>query len=75
MQTPVREQGSHHYLITLQIPVGQGFAIASRDGTWTPPAGATRADCYRLLREALADTDPQLATGSLLFFDIQPNRL
>jgi hypothetical protein len=69
------EQGTHQYLITLQVPLSGGFSISSWAGTWTPPADCTRHDFYRLLREDIARNNPQFADASVLFFDLQPNRL
>ncbi|MGW4493791.1 hypothetical protein [Streptomyces sp. NPDC004376] len=68
-------QGSHHYLVTLQIPLGTGFAVSTWEGTWTPPEGYTRHDFYKAVRDDIAQKDPQLTSASVLFFDVQPNQL
>lgn len=69
-------QGTHQYLLTLQVPSGGGFSISSWTGTWTPPpTGTTRHDFYQMLRDDIARHNPQFADGSVLFFDLQPNHL
>ncbi|MET8826070.1 hypothetical protein ABZX40_13440 [Streptomyces sp. NPDC004610] len=67
-------QGTHHYVLTLQAVVGGGVAFASRVGTVTPHPGATRHDIYLDLRAEIVRTSPDLAQGSVLFFDLQPNQ-
>lgn len=69
------EQGSHQWLITMQIPFNGGFSISSWAGTFTPPEGATRHDAYTWVRQDIARAAPEYAGGSVLFFDVQPNRL
>jgi len=68
-------QGSHHYLITLQRPLNGGFSISTWSGECTPPEGAHRSGFYLWLREDIARAHPEFADASVLFFDIQPNRL
>ncbi|MFH0243577.1 hypothetical protein ACGRHY_14380 [Streptomyces sp. HK10] len=68
-------QGTHQYFLTLQVPTGGGFVIQTWSGTWTPPAGTTRHDFYRLLRDDIARNSPEFAHASVLFFDIQRNTL
>jgi hypothetical protein len=70
-----KEQGTHQYLLTLQVPISAGFAVSSWSGTWTPVAGTTRHDFYQVLRDDIARTAPQFASASVLFFDVQPNQL
>jgi len=69
------QQGTHHYLLTLQVPTGGGFYTSTYAGTCTPLAGSTRHDVYQQLRNEMARNNSQLAKATLLFFDLQPNRL
>lgn len=69
------EQGTHQYLLTLQIPMGGGFSISTWSGTYTPAPGTTRHDAYLALRDSIARAHPQFADASVLFFDLQPNQL
>lgn len=69
-------QGTHHYVLTLQIPTGGGLSTSTWTGTWTPPEGAaTRHDFYRLLRDNIAQNNPQFTDAYVVFFDVQPNQL
>lgn len=67
---PLHEQGTHHWLLTLD-------GIGSRSGTCTPRQGETRYDLYLRIRalvldeEGLADKPTPVTT----FFDLQPNIL
>ncbi|MCU7827327.1 hypothetical protein [Kitasatospora sp. DSM 101779] len=67
-------QGSHHYILTLQKPMGGGFMISSSSGTCSP-AGMSRYDVYTRLVADMVRQDPQLAGASVLHFDLQPNQL
>jgi hypothetical protein len=71
----VAEQGSHHFLITLQRPTGSGFGTADWSGTWTPPPGTTRADGYARIRADIAAAHPEFAQANVVFFTLEPNRL
>lgn len=68
-------QGTHQYLITLQVPTGAGYAVGTWTGTWTPTPGSTRHDFYKALREDITRNYPQYRDASVLFFDVQPNQL
>jgi hypothetical protein len=68
-------QGTHQYLLTLQVPMGPGFTVGSWSGTWTPRQGATRHDAYLALRNDITRQYPQYRDASVVFFDIQPNQL
>ncbi|MGW6971704.1 hypothetical protein [Streptomyces sp. NPDC054952] len=69
---PAGEQGSHHWLLTLELP---GRAALTQDGTWTPPAGMTRQDAYLAIRRSIAGEHPEMAHANTVFFSIEPNRL
>ncbi|MGW2547960.1 hypothetical protein ACWC5I_45635, partial [Kitasatospora sp. NPDC001574] len=79
-QVPVAaapSQGTHHYVMTLQKPMpnGVGYAVHSFSGTCTPGAGASRYDLYLWVMAEMVRTAPQLAGSTVLFFDVQPNRI
>ncbi|MGW2546996.1 hypothetical protein ACWC5I_40530, partial [Kitasatospora sp. NPDC001574] len=78
-QVPVAaapSQGTHHYVMTLQKPLPNGgYAVHSFSGTCTPGAGATRYDLYLWVMAEMIRTAPQLAGSTILFFDVQPNRI
>jgi hypothetical protein len=40
------DQGTHHFVITVQAPVGGGMACGTWSGTLTPDPGWTRFDAY-----------------------------
>lgn len=67
---PVHEQGTHHWIITLD-------GVGSRSGTCTPKLGETRYDLYLRIRAEVLDA-AGLADGLApvtLAFDVQPNLL
>ncbi|MFF3067159.1 hypothetical protein [Kitasatospora sp. NPDC057936] len=72
--TPATEH-THSWLITLQFPVGNGFAIATRSGNSTFPPGSPREHAYLGIREWLARREPQLRDASVLFFSLEPYQL
>jgi hypothetical protein len=65
-------QGSHHYVLTLELP---GRMSSTRSGTITPAAGASRHDVFMALRNQISDQHPELSTGNVVFFSLEPNRL
>ena len=69
------EQGTHHYLLTLQASTPTGFFVQTWSGSLTPPTGATRQDVCSALRAQFAASEPLLAKNAVLFFDVQPNQL
>ncbi|MFJ7250142.1 hypothetical protein ACIQWA_36660 [Kitasatospora sp. NPDC098652] len=75
-QTPASapSQGTHHYVLTVQKPIHNGFAIQTYAGTFSP-TGMTRQDCYQWLMGEIVRQAPQMANASTLFFDVQPNRI
>ncbi|AQW51782.1 hypothetical protein ACIQPP_13930 [Streptomyces violaceusniger] len=72
-----QQQGSHHFVLTLQVPhhSGQGFITATFSNTLTPLPSNTRADIYALLREQVGQAHPELAKANVLFFSLEPNGL
>lgn len=67
---PLHEQGTHHWLLTLD-------GIGSRSGTCTPLPGESRYDLYLRIRAQVLD-EAGLADGPVpvtLFFDVQDNPL
>lgn len=72
---PAADQGTHFYMLALQIPTPTGFRTSSFSGTCTPGPGATRYDVYLDLRDEYARRYPECATAPAIHYDIQPNQL
>ncbi|MGA6159305.1 hypothetical protein ACPEIC_38860 [Stenotrophomonas sp. NPDC087984] len=70
-----QQQGSHHFVLTLQKPHGGGFISATFTNTITPRPGTTRADIYEALREQVTRANPELANANVMFFSLEPNGL
>jgi hypothetical protein len=71
----VIQQGTHHYILTVQQPPpGEGMAV-TRSGNFTPPPGATRADLYETLLRSIFDEHPGMAGGTVTFFALERNEL
>jgi len=72
-----QQQGTHHFIITVQkpLPGGAGFAVADWSGWINPQPGSTRQDIYLWLKEEQARRNPELVNASVIFFDLQPNKL
>lgn len=72
-----QRQGSHHFVLTLQKPhhSGQGFITATFANTFTPHAGATRADVYQRLCKEISQAHPHLQGANVLFFSLERNQL
>lgn len=67
---PIHEQGTHHWLLTLD-------GIGSRSGTCTPVLDESRYDLYLRIRALILD-EAGLADGPVpvtLFFDLQANTI
>ncbi|OKI95076.1 hypothetical protein [Kitasatospora sp. CB01950] len=70
-----QDQGTHHYVLTLQKPLPSGgFMVATSSGTCSP-IGMSRYDIYTWLVGEMVRQTPQLADASTLLFDLQPNQL
>ncbi|MFD3944073.1 hypothetical protein [Streptomyces sp. NPDC058579] len=69
---PANEQGSHHYVLTLDLP---GRASGTWTGTLTPGTANTRHDLYRQLREQISASQPEFDRANVGFFSLEPNRL
>ncbi|MDH2388292.1 hypothetical protein QCN29_05710 [Streptomyces sp. HNM0663] len=65
-------QGSHHYVLTLELP---GRMSSTWYGTFTPTPGASRHDVFTALRNQIGEQNPELSTGNVVFFSLEPNRL
>jgi hypothetical protein len=74
MGTEVR-QGTHFWFISILCPNAAGFYMNDFQGTWTPPAGATRLDMYNAVRKCIDEKDPRARGGIAVAFDIQRNEL
>jgi hypothetical protein len=72
-QAPNVESGTHHYILTLQVPAPGGLRIGTFSDTATPPAGCTRAGAYRAIYDSVVQAHPELAGGSTVFFSLEPN--
>ncbi|OEJ40136.1 hypothetical protein AR457_16450 [Streptomyces agglomeratus] len=70
--TASQPQGSHLWIITLQVP---GGASATGHGTFTPPAHWTRRDAFRAVLAEMYKDAPELTGANVLFFSLEPNRL
>ncbi|MFJ3727023.1 hypothetical protein ACIPYQ_31280 [Streptomyces sp. NPDC090045] len=66
------EQGSHHWVITLDLP---GRAAATQYGTLTPVPGATRYDTFLHIRQYVVEGYPELANATVVFFALEANQL
>ncbi|WP_280866520.1 hypothetical protein [Streptomyces sp. SAI-127] len=67
--------GTHWWFMSFIQPDGLGFVTARRSGTCTPYEGATRSEMFERLRAQVSEADPSLAGATVMFFDIQPDRL
>ncbi|MFE3215197.1 hypothetical protein [Streptomyces antimycoticus] len=70
-----QQQGSHHFVLTLQKPHGGGSITATFANTFTPRPGDTRADLYEVLRKEITQANPELANANVMFFSLEPNGL
>lgn len=72
----IKEQGTYLYVIAVQYPHPDGgTGIAHQVGGWTPEKGATRFDVFLEIHKQLIETYPRAATGAVITFDLQPNKL
>ncbi len=65
-------QGSHHYVLSLEKP---GSISGSWNGTYTPPAGATRQECYTAIKAYIEAQNPAITGAVVIFFSFEPNAL
>jgi hypothetical protein len=72
---PAAPQGSHHYILTLQVSLGSGFQVFTTHGTHTPPRAWTYGDFYKAIRDSVVSERPELARANTIFFDLKPNQL
>ncbi|MGG2461735.1 hypothetical protein ACO0M4_18275 [Streptomyces sp. RGM 3693] len=68
----VKQQGSHHWVMTLELP---GRAMNTLYGTLTPPQGATRRDVFMGLKAEIAEESPEMAHANVVFFSLERNAL
>ncbi|WP_371529541.1 hypothetical protein OG302_29485 [Streptomyces sp. NBC_01283] len=71
-ETAIQPQGSHHWVVTLEIP---GRLTSTQSSTFTPPQGWTRRDAFAAIRDELARDNPDLARANVTFFALEPNQL
>lgn len=62
-------------LMTLQRPLGSGFATWTVNVTVTLEAGSTRAELYKAALGWVAEQQPEWAGASVLCFVGEPNQL
>lgn len=70
-----QQQGTHHFVLTVQKLSGSVMQIGTWEGHCTPPPGLSRHDVYRWLMQEHNRTHPRLAGGAVIFFDLAPNHL
>ncbi|MDT9688181.1 hypothetical protein Q5762_07395 [Streptomyces sp. P9(2023)] len=68
-------QGTHFWFMTIQTPTTGGFHIRDFSGTISPSRGRTRFDLFNELRKKVTEVDPKTEHGTVIAFDIQPNKL
>ncbi|MFJ2191121.1 hypothetical protein ACIOJE_24855 [Kitasatospora sp. NPDC087861] len=66
---------THTWLITLQYPVTNGYAVVTHNGTLTVAPGGTRERAYLDILEWLTQQRPELGRGNVLFFSLESYRL
>ncbi|MCF3119287.1 hypothetical protein IPZ68_06130 [Streptomyces arenae] len=71
-ETAVQPQGSHHWVMTLEIP---GRLTSTQSNTFTPPQGWTRMDAFTAIKNELARSNPDLAHANVTFFALEPNQI
>ncbi|WP_037613631.1 hypothetical protein [Streptomyces albus] len=69
------QQGTHHFVLTIQRPTVNGFAVATYHGDVTPGPSATRMDLFNYLQAEHARHYPDTANGVVLYFSLEPNQL
>lgn len=70
------KQGTHFWFMTIQTPRADGRThVGEYSGTITPKRGETRLDLYRWLRADVCAKYPDSQSGSVIAFDLQPNKL
>ncbi|WP_049566830.1 hypothetical protein [Streptomyces sp. SBT349] len=69
------QQGTHHFVLTRQIPIDGGTSIATWNGHLTPADGMTRYDIYQWLLAEHDKQEPQFRGSTVLFFALEPNQL
>lgn len=66
---------TYSWLISLQMPIGNGFRVITTDGTIPLAPGDSRNRAYHKIRAALAQQNPELASAHVLFFSLEPDQL
>ncbi len=70
------QQGTHHFVLTLQQQVPDGaFAMVTFANGCTPQPGQTRADVYTDLLAAVTYEVPELKGANIIFFSLERNEL
>lgn len=67
----VEPEGTHHYIVTLQMATPNGYTITTNSGAYTPPQeGETR---YQSFHSILRQIGGESSGASVLFFSLEPN--
>ncbi|WP_335982455.1 hypothetical protein [Streptomyces sp. CA2R106] len=69
------EQPTHHFILTLQVPSPNGFAVCEFSNAITPPAGWTRAQLFKGLRDQIKQDHPEYRGATTIFFSLERNQL
>jgi hypothetical protein len=69
------ERGSHFFFITMSQVNHMGPYMNTLTGTLTLKPGATRLELFNEIRAEFESRDPKVRGGTVLAFDIQPNKL
>lgn len=72
---PADQQGTHFWFVAIQTPAASGYNLGHYWGTVTPGAEATRLDLFNWLISDVYERNPRARGGSVIAFDIQPNKL
>ncbi|WP_030273475.1 hypothetical protein [Streptomyces sp. NRRL B-24484] len=73
--TDTAEATDFAWLLTLQIPIHNGFQTFTGGGIYTARAGATRDAAYKQIRAWITEQNPAMERADVLFFSLEPNRL
>jgi hypothetical protein len=70
-----QQQGTHHFVMTLQRPIGSGFTMGTFSNHITPAPVMTRHDVYQAIKQEIGQADPDFTDATVVFFSLEPNQL
>ena len=71
-----QQQGTHHFILTLQSPApGGAVAMSTFSNAITPPAGWNRSQLYKALLNQVTSDNPELAGANTVFFSLERNEI